>query len=157
MKYWKIVCLLWLVLFSSACGDRRPIVAQTQREPKVLQEIAYGNSREDNRIYLKENNTMTSYLVLTDDYEGYCLLLREYLLDSDYIYNIAKNKSSYYEGSAIDFFLCNTFWETIDESVQDLIPACEIEITTWDSLGTGGETTTTISRQIFLLSFTERL
>lgn len=159
MKNWKrvcwISCVLGLMLCSAACEGRLPAAAQTEGAPKVLREIAYGSGREDNRIYLKENQTWIPYLVLTDDYEGYCLLLREYLLDSAYIYNLGQDKPSYYEGSAIDLFLCNTFWETLDARVRDFIPACEIEITARDSLGTGGETTTTISRQVFLLSFTE--
>lgn len=122
-----------------------------------LADLAYPSGNEyDNRVYIMEDGKFTPYLVLTDDYNGHCLLLREYLLkDKQPFNNPHQFCPSYYENSSIDLFLNNEFYTLFSDYVSDQIVESSIEITTKDSIAHSGEETLTILRKIFLLSYSE--
>lgn len=157
MKIIKFILIISLCiqLLLSGCT---PILKEDSREKAtMLQDIAYdGNTSFENTIYIKENNTYVPYLVLTDNYDGRCLLLRQYLLDEPYIYNTTdKETSSYYENSEIDIFLNKQFFHSLDKEIQENVVEQHIEITSEDSLGNKQKGTVFIDRNVFLLSMTE--
>ena len=127
-----------------------------QEEKLVLQDLAFDrDGDEEYRIEIDENGTPETYLVLTDDYNGNCLLLREYLLDEPMPYHHAGLYCAYYEDSDIDHYLNGEFLERFSEEFQECIEESTIVITAKESLGHGGDVTTAIDRKVFLLSFTE--
>ena len=124
--------------------------------PSVLQDIAYKDERTpEYRVFLDEGGEYIPYLVLSSDYNGNCLLLRENLMDENRIYNINGEKACYYENSSIDQYLNGEFLGCLSPQIQDAIPQTQIEITKKDSIEIAGKETTTICRKVFLLSFTE--
>jgi hypothetical protein len=106
-------------------------------------------------VYIKENGEYEPYLVLTNDYNGNTLLMRKYLLPEPHQYNSSSRYVSYYEDSKIDQFLNGEYKTTLDEAVQQKIVTSTIEILDKYSLGTPNAYTTTIERDVFLVSLTE--
>lgn len=122
----------------------------------TLQDIAYNRTKNSSyRIGIEENGMIVPYLILTDDYNGDCLLLREFLLDEPKKYNIAKKYSGYYEDSEIDKYLNEEFINRFTSELRNAIVDNTIVITDRNSLGGHGKDTTTITRKVFLLSFAE--
>lgn len=122
----------------------------------TLQDIAYNRTKNpDYRIGIEENGRIVPYLVLTDEYNGECLLLREFLLDEPMKYNVAKEYSGYYENSEIDKYLNEEFINRFSSELRNNIVDSTIVITARASLDGGGKNTTFITRKVFLLSFTE--
>ena len=155
--YWIVMLAALLI---SGCAFHKELGKEEKRvqqeEGLVLQDLAFDHDgKEEYRIQIEEDGNLESYLVLTDDYNGNCLLLREYLLDEPMRYNHAKLYSAYYEDSDIDSYLNGEFLERFSESFLDQIEDSTIVITAKESLGIGGELTTTIRRKVFLLSFEE--
>jgi hypothetical protein len=127
------------------------------KEPKepTLQDLAYNPDRDTPyRIGIEEDGAIVPYLVLTDDYNGNCLLLREYLLDEPMSYNTG-GEGSYYENSEIDRYLNGEFIKRFPANLSNKIVDSTIVITALKSLGIGGKETTTITRKVFLLSYAE--
>ncbi len=155
----KIIRMIMCVLMTAAlvsCSDKRGDEEAIDNGNKILSDIAFDNGEENCRVYIKENGKDVPYLVLSSDYNGNCLLLREYLLTEKRIYNKALGHTpSYYENSVIDVFLNNEFNDCFNKYTYDKILNSQIEITTSDSIGVGGKETTRIQRRIFLLSYTE--
>ena len=121
-----------------------------------LEVIAFKHGQEVvSRVYVEENGERIPYLVLTDDYNGDCLLLREYLLGEPKRFNPTGWYAAYYENSEIDLVLNSEFYETLPQTVRDRIINSTIEITAKKSLGIGGKDSIYISRKIFLLSYFE--
>ncbi len=153
MKHFIIFVTALLLLTS--CIDRSS-EKTSHDEPQKLEDIAYThNSPYDCKIYINEDGTYIPYLVLSNNYNGNCLLLREYLLNDNYIFNNAVEKPAYYEDSAIDCYLNESFIKNLSKDLQERIVESTIEITSKDSLGVGGTNTITIKRNVFLLSFSE--
>lgn len=128
--------------------------------PRTIKDIAYTVDKlHGYKVHIKENGEYVPYLVLTDDYNGNCLLLREYLLDDLDAFkktNFDSSKvSSYYETSDIDVFLNTEFINTLPSFVKEKIVDSTIFITTEDSIGICGTKTKEINRQVFLLSYAE--
>ena len=127
-----------------------------QEEKLVLRDLAFDrDGNGEYRIEIDENGTPETYLVLTDDYNGNCLLLREYLLDEPMPYHHAGLYCAYYEDSDIDHYLNGEFLERFSEEFQECIEESTIVITAKESLGHGGDVTTAIDRKVFFLSYTE--
>lgn len=57
-------------------------------------------------VYILENDSYVPYIIISDNYSGNTLLLRENILDDSRRFN---EYSSLYENSEIDVFLNNSF------------------------------------------------
>lgn len=145
--------VLTMLLLLSGCGLKE-IDDSARDPPKMLRDLAYdvGGS---GYVYLQESDSYASYLVLTQDYGGNCLLLREYLLDKTRIYNGPGRKASYYGESDIDRFLNEEFIQVYPDELRQYMVETNIEITAKESIGHCGEETTVIQRVLFLPSYTE--
>lgn len=137
------------------------------KENLTLEKIAYDNSRENPVIYIKENGEYVPYLVLTSDYDGNVLLLRENLLPEPMQYKLSPpgeeygglsvgyDYSSYYEESSIDEFLNTDFLEVFSPEVQTAIVDTMIEVTDMERYEEWNYATHMLRRKVFLLSAVE--
>lgn len=122
------------------------------RDEVPIKSIAYNVTKiMGYTVYVKEGNSFEPYLVLTNKYNGYTLLLRKNILGSGRF----NNYSSYYPGSTIDKSLNNGLIHVFSEELQNKIINTEITVTAKQSIGVDGEATEHINRKIFLLSATE--
>lgn len=115
------------------------------------------NKLDGYTVYLKEKGGYEPYLVLSKNYNGYgnVLLLRKYLLDEERIFNEAEGYGAYYEDSKIDSYLNTEFKQTLSPKVQKQLVTSQLEITALSSVGSVGDDTISIPRQVFLLSHRE--
>lgn len=127
------------------------------KRPETLGELAYDENKQYGyTVYLKENSEYVPYLVLTADYNGQALLLREELLEETYVINEDNHGyAGYYKDSSMDRFLNEEFITLLEPEIQEVIGESEITITAKESLGITGTETESIVRKIFLLSYTE--
>ncbi|MDR3121277.1 MAG: DUF6273 domain-containing protein [Clostridiales bacterium] len=162
MFYQKLfICILPLIWIVGISGCN--IAECSEGKTYTLRELAYDvNSKQGYIVYIDENGFYTPYLVLSSDYNGNVLLLRDKLLEKTMPFN--ENEShmwasyeygGYYENSSIDTYLNADFFDSMGQYVQDAIVSSEIVITDKASLGVTGNSTTTISRKVFLLSLVE--
>ena len=153
------ICLLLTccLLAFSRCG------LSAGGDAEALGELAYDvNPRLGYKVYLNENGTYVPYLVLSWNYGGNTLLLREPLLaevmpfkrNDTHLWDPAVN-GAYYDRSSIDAYLNSEFIERFSPQLRDIIVATPIEITAESSLGLTGEESATIKRDVFLLSLRE--
>jgi hypothetical protein len=132
-------------------------------EKSILKELAYDVAPQlGYTVYVDENGVYEPYLILTEDYDGNVLLLRENLLKNTMPFNendrhmwASYEYGGYYEGSSVDNYLNTVFFNSLGQSIQDSIVSSEIVITDKASLGVTGNTTASISRKVFLLSLVE--
>lgn len=149
------ICLLGIIILFLLSGCRHKEIDNSMRgPPETLRDLAY-DVGGGGHVYLQESDSYASYLVLTQDYGGNCLLLREYLLDTDRIYNGPGKKASYYGESDIDRFLNEEFIYVYPDELIQHMAETNIEITAKESIGHCGEETTFIQRVFFLPSYTE--
>ncbi len=138
-----VLVLTAALLFISGCA----------KEPQTLGDIAYDVAkRHGYTVYIPENGVPTPYLVLTADYGGNVLLVREFLLDEVSMYS---DYYGYYKDSIIDTYLNETFLPTIDERIRNKIVDTEVTISTESNLWGGQKGTEQIIRKVFTLSYTE--
>lgn len=131
-------------------------LSKPKDQSMTVGDISFENDNQQGcRIYLEESNNLVPFLVLTSDYNGNCLILREYLLDDDVSYNVSGEYGSYYNGSKIDSFLNDDYYFRFSEKLQQLIVNSEIEITSKKAIDTHADDIETIRRKIFLLSANE--
>lgn len=139
--------------------------------PDTLEKIAYDHSKKNPVVYIKENDEYVPYLVLTSDYDGNVLLLRENVLPEEMPYERSvhgrKNGAyfdswasdeygSYYEESSIDEFLNTDFLDRFSPDMQAAIMDTRIEVTDKASYGKNQVNAThMIERKVFLLSAVE--
>lgn len=139
-----------------APGDAQAFETQSVA---TLSDLAYGNNTVSNGIYLPENGQNVPYLVLTDDYNGNCLLLRERLLDKTIQFHDPDEAfpyAAYYENSVVDQYLNTEFSDTLSDFVSSQIVDTSILITTKESLDAYSKRgVLTIQRKVFLLSYSE--
>lgn len=133
----------------------------------TLKKIAYDYSTKDSVVYIKENGEYVPYLVLTSDYGGNVLLLRENLLPEPMQYKlpppgeeygplgVGYDYSAYYEESSIDEFLNTDFPEVFSPEVQAAIVDTMIEVTDMDRYEEWNYATHMLRRKVFLLSAVE--
>lgn len=140
------------------------MIAQTgEKHIKKICDIAYDvTGLEDCIVHIEENGAFVPYLVISSNYMGNTLLLRQYLLNDPMPFN--KNEThmwssyqygGYYENSSIDDYLNTGFIDMLSQSVKGRIIDCNIVITDKSSLGVTGNTTKTILRKVFILSLRE--
>lgn len=116
----------------------------------VISDLAFNEKNTINFIYVQEGADYVPFLVLTNDYNGYTLLLRKNVMDEPKRIN---SYSSYYENSEIDVYLNNEYLELLETSLP--VELVDLVVTSESSLGTTKTNTATIERKIFLLSCTE--
>lgn len=138
----------------------------------TLEKIAYDRSWKNPVVYIREHETYVPYLVLTADYDGNVLLLRENLLPEPMQYEPSEyvqaegalsggwtdwEYGAYYEESSIDAFLNTQFPEVFSPEVQAAIVDTTIEVTDKASYEeeSWGNVTHMIERKVFLLSAVE--
>jgi len=122
---------------------------------QILKQLAYKNRKMIYTVNIKQNNKNIPYIILTNNYDNKCLLLRKYLLNENMVFNLPENRSAYYEDSYIDNYLNTEFYLTFSDILTELIQETNITITSEDSLGRCGTETVDIKRKIFLLSSSE--
>ena len=147
MRRCFFTAMLIILVFTNGCFSMKPT---------TIRDIAYNiNKSHGYKVYIQEDDEYVPYLVLTDDYNGNCLLLREYMLDEPMRVNPNGRFSAYYENSEIDKYLNNEFLDKLSSEARNKIDDSEIIITAKESLGVCGTETKTIVRKIFLLSYAE--
>ena len=114
--------------------------------------IAYNVTNDTNIVYLLEYDEYIPYIVITNDYKGNTLLLRKNTLHDLYRYN---NYSAYYRDSEIDKFLNNDFYNSLNQSLREIIEPVKIEISSKDNFEIHGKIVEEYNTHIFLLSFEE--
>lgn len=107
-------------------------------------------SQSPELVLLPENGTPTPYLVLSRDYGGSVLLLRQEILPDPLPF--ADDDDSYYAGSVIDRWLCDTFPQRFSPEIRDALQPVPIEIC---RPFPDNSRTETIDRAVFLPSATE--
>ena len=161
MKYFcRVFILCVILLFFVGCGasdsQEKRSSDVSERQPITVKDLAFNNGRlQGHRIYLKEDDQLVPFLVLTDDYDGNCLLLREFLLEDSVLYNSSGEYGSYYKDSEVDKFLNATYFNRLSEYTRQRIVSSKIEITTKNAIDTHVEETEVITRKLFLLSANE--
>ena len=153
-----------IVLFISGGWWVQVLIARRQ-PPTTIADIAYDNIRRAKdvgyRIFIEESGQLVPYLVLTADYGGNVLLLREYVMDERRPVNPSPHGwrtwarhdyDAYYPDSNIDNFLNTEFKDTLGESVIAAIVPSNIVVTHRESLGRTGRDSQIITRYVFLLS-----
>jgi|GEM_PF-141463 len=154
-----------IALFISGGWWVQVLLARRQ-PPTTIADIAYDNIRRartvDYRVFIEESGQLVPYLVLTADYGGNVLLLREYVMDERRPVNPTPNQrprmwawsdfGAYYPDSNIDNFLNTEFKDTLGESVIAAIVPSNIVVTHRESLGRTGRDSQIITRYVFLLS-----
>lgn len=144
------VLLVACVVNNDGTNGHEPIIVEK------LEDIAYDvNPSGEYTVYLEENGIYKPYLVLTNNYNGNCLLLRKHVLNENRIYNQEMEYSAYYEDSDIDTFLNTEYIELFSDTIREDIIDSEIIITAKESLEFSGDDTKTINRKVFLLSCAE--
>lgn len=86
LKFWYIVLILGIIVW--AVGSK--VSYKTRPNKQTVSELAYTENKLcDNTVYIKENNELVPYIVVTNNYNnsGYTLLVRKYALDSEFILN----------------------------------------------------------------------
>ena len=120
----------------------------------TISSIAYSSlkSKDDYRVYIKEDGKYVPFLVIDNGYEkGSTLLLREEILAETKKMN---EYSSYYKDSEIDRFLNGSYYENLKE-IHSLIESTAVEIVKDEAIGSTGDGKEKINRNLFLLSANE--
>lgn len=135
--------------------------AHDYKEAATLEDLAKRESKAPEKVYIAEQGEYVPYLVLTDDYDGNVLLLREQLLPELMPYKEHSDLwshdeyGSYYEWSSVDAYLKQEFLDRFTEQVRDYIVDTTIEVTSLSAYDEWDYATHTIERKAFLLSSVE--
>lgn len=144
--------ILYIIISITMC---LPLVGcSTKTDPSTIGELAYDiNKTHGYTTYVKENNQYVPYLVLTNDYNGNTLLLRKEALPQDCQFSkVNDNDNDYYAESNVDSYLNSEYYNTLSDSVKEIITTSKIQITKdYPDISEVEE----IERKIFLLSCTE--
>ena len=144
----KGIIIILLSIISAFIGINCYI---THIRQDTISSIAYSSlkSKDDYRVYIKEDGKYVPFLVIDNGYEeGSTLLLREEILAETKRMN---EYSSYYKDSEIDRYLNGSYYENLKE-IHSLIESTAVEIYAEASIGRSGDETENINRNIFLLS-----
>ena len=120
----------------------------------TISSIAYSSlkSKDDYRVYIKEDGKYVPFLVIDNGYEeGSTLILREEILAETKRMN---EYSSYYKDSEIDRYLNGSYYENLKE-IHSLIESTAVEIVKDEAIGSTGDGKEKINRNVFLLSANE--
>ena len=131
------------------------------REAATLEALAKSESQEVQVVYIAEEGEYIPYLVLSDDYDGKVLLLREQVLPELMPFkehgDLWKHNEygSYYEQSSLDAYLNQEFLDRFVEPVRSYIADTTIEVTDLTAYDEWNYATHMIERKVFLLSSVE--
>lgn len=104
-------------------------------------------------LMLNESGSPVQFYIAKHDYEsglngaGRTLLVRKDCYDM----RVANTENTYYAGSTLDSWMCNTYLKLLDNDIQAAISATQFYCTS----GFGGSTVTAFQRAVFQLSLTE--
>lgn len=146
------ILFLFIILALTSCSKVKRQPEKQSYLNDELGSIAYNVTKSEKIVYITEHDEYIPYIVITNDYNGNTLLLRQKALAEPKRYN---DYSSYYKNSEVDIFLNEEFYNTLSNSVRDIIISTEIEISSKDNLEMHGETLDKCNTNIFLLSFEE--
>ena len=144
----KGIIIILLSIISAFIGINCYI---THIRQDTISSIAYSSlkSEDDYRVYIKEDGKYVPFLVIDNGYEkGSTLLLREEILAETKRMN---EYSSYYKDSEIDRYLNGSYYENLKE-IHSLIESTAVEIVKDEAIGSTGDGTEKINRNVFLLS-----
>lgn len=123
------------------------------REAKTLKALA--KKRQVQKVYIEEQGGYTPYLVLSGNYDGKVLLLREQVLPELMPYKEHSDLwghyeyGLYYEQSSVDAYLNQEFLERLAEPVRDCVADTSIEVTDLMAYDEWNYATHTIERKDF--------
>ena len=153
----------FVLIFTAAlvCMTGCGVAVVGDKEANTVADIVYENSAgHECRVYVLEEEVYTPYLVISDDYGGNVLLLREHVTEETVVYkdtrlfNVA---ASYYPESDVDAYLTNVFLERFSDGLKDMMAESQVVVTAKDKIT--GENykhhTEIIERKLFLLSAAE--
>lgn len=126
-----------------------------------IRDISFDSNNDyENIVYIQEAESYEPYLVVSKDYKGGVLVLRQHLLDEDICYNDAGAEGAlggYYPDSNADSYLNSIFFSGLPSGTQKKILNTDIDVSAKESVAAGGgvKKTLNIERKIFLLSATE--
>lgn len=113
---WKVLFFVFGVIFTGCMMKD----FSKKTEPVTIGELAYDvNEKDGYTVYIKENEIYVPFLVITNDYDGNTLLLREEVLEREYPFS--ENDDDYYAVSLIDAFLNSEYYNCFENSVKELI------------------------------------
>ncbi len=144
----KGIIIILLSIISAFIGINCYI---THIRQDTISSMAYSSlkSKDDYRVYIKEDGKYVPFLVIDNGYEkGSTLLLREEILAETKRMN---EYSSYYKDSEIDRFLNGSYYKNL-KGIHSLIESTAIEIVKDEAIGSTGDGTEKINRNAFLLS-----
>ena len=144
----KGIIIILLSIISAFIGINCYI---THIRQNTISSIAYSSlkSKDDYRVYIKEDGKYVPFLVIDNGYEkGSTLLLREEILAETKRMN---EYSSYYKDSEIDRYLNGSYYENL-KGIHSLIESTAVEIIKDEAIGSTGDGTENINRNVFLLS-----
>ena len=144
----KGIIIILLSIISAFIGINCYI---THIRQDTISSIAYSSlkSEDDYRVYIKEDGKYVPFLVIDNGYEkGSTLLLREEILAETKRMN---EYSSYYKDSEIDRYLNGSYYENL-KGIHSLIESTAVEIVKDEAIGSTGDGTENINRNVFLLS-----
>jgi hypothetical protein len=131
--YISVISVFFIIsIIFTGCSKNNTI----KNEEFTIKDIAYDNyissknkiSEKDYTIYIKENDVFVPYLVITSDYNGNTLLLRKYVLEKKYSFDI-ESLEVYYENSSLDKFLNEEYIKTLDTYIQNNVIETSILVT----------------------------
>lgn len=150
MKRIGLMIALFTVMIS---GCQRKKEHAEERNYESICDLAYTGGAEDKPIiYLEENSGIHPYFVVTDNYQGYTLLLRKEVLPQD---RRISEYGAYYEQSEMDIFLNGEFMDSLSEDIRTSIQEVSVEILKEECLNQIEDETVSIQRKVFLLSYAE--
>ena len=144
----KGIIIILLSIISAFIGINCYI---THIRQDTISSIAYSSlrSKDDYRVYIKEDGKYVPFLVIDNGYDkGSTLLLREEILAETKRMN---EYSSYYKDSEIDRYLNGSYYENL-KGIHSLIESTAVEIVKDEAIGSSGDGTEKINRNVFLLS-----
>lgn len=120
-KYLSTILILLSVLGLCGCGVHDEGNYNTKNTPTSIYEIAYDyDASWGYHIYLEENDSLVPFIVLSSNYNGNCLVMREHLLDKCISYNSPGQYGSYYNGSNVDQFLNNQYYAQLSNNLKHI-------------------------------------
>lgn len=131
------------------------------REANTLKLKALAQKGQVQKVYIAEQGEYAPYLVLSGNYDGKVLLLREQVLPELMPFKKHSNLwghyeyGSYYEQSSLDAYLNQEFLDRFAKPVKGYIADTIIEVTDLKAYDEWNYTTHTIERKAFLLSSVE--
>lgn len=154
-------CRKWVGCMVVIVATALSLMGCGTKEAATLKALAKSKSQEVQMVYIAEQGEYVPYLVLSGDYDGKVLLLREQVLPELMPFKEHSDLwrhdeyGSYYEQSSLDAYLKQEFLDRFAEPVRGYIADTTIEVTDLTAYDEWNYATHTIERKVFLLSSVE--